>query len=93
MLVQCHNIHFVLTAIAIAALVPAVYCVQFPLKWDLAAQFSAFTMLGFESVMVAATLYAISIRLLPCRSYCFTGGRVTAPITHALGTLQNCATI
>jgi len=57
--IQLHNIHFVLTAIAIAALVPAVYCVQFPLRWDLADQFSAFCMLGFESVMVAATLYAI----------------------------------
>lgn len=53
------NLHYLLTAIAIATLFPALDIVKFPWKWEWATYLSAYTMLALQSVMVAAVLYSI----------------------------------
>jgi hypothetical protein len=53
------NLHYVLAIIAVAALFPALDIANYPRKWDWATYLGLYTILVFQSSMVAALLYSI----------------------------------
>lgn len=53
------NLHYLITAIAVVTLFPALEIAKFPGKWNWLDYFGAYTILALQSVMVAAVLYFI----------------------------------
>jgi hypothetical protein len=54
------DFHYLLTALAIVTLFPALNIAKFPLRWDWTTYWAAYLILAFRSGMVAAVLYVIS---------------------------------
>jgi len=53
------NLHFLITAIAIVSLFPALELVKFPFKWNWLGYFGGYTVIALKAIVAAVVLYLI----------------------------------